>query len=155
MIGAVADNKHQGHAADDTDGLAAPARLFSQMVVLGCEVEFVAQDGVTHQHGHHRDDVTKKDSTNQYMSNVVNCLKVGVFHAGDDAIQFDVGHRHAQQGEGLCQDQQPHTNTNVTHVTDLPEPGKAQRQDHSNESVYAEAGHEIDPCIGVDIEDEA
>lgn len=44
VIGAVTDDKHQGHTADYTDGLAVPTGLFGQMVVLGCGMEFGAQD---------------------------------------------------------------------------------------------------------------
>lgn len=155
MVRAVADNKHQGHAADHADGFAAPARLFRQMVVLGYKLEFETQDRVTHKDGHDRDDITKEDGTNQYSGNMIDHLEVGVFHTGDVAISFLVAHGHVQQREGLSQDQQPHGDTNVAHFADLPEFGEAQRHDHSNETVNAKAGHEIDPGVGVDVEDEA
>lgn len=155
MIGAVTDDKHQGHTADHADGFAAATGLVRQMVVLGCEVEFGAQDGIAHQDCQQGDDITQHDRANQYSGNMGDILKVGVFHTGYIAILFHVGHRHANEGQGLHQDQHPHTTANVADVADPPEAAEAQRQNHGDEPIYAEAGHEIDPRVGVDIEDEA
>lgn len=104
MIRAETDDEHQRDAADHTDGLAAATRLFSQMVAFGCQVEFGAQDRITHQDGDHRDDVTQEDCANQHGGNVVNLLKVGVFHTGEEVSIFFTGHRHEKEREGLRQD---------------------------------------------------
>lgn len=86
---------------------------------------------------------------------MVDLLKVGVFHAGDIVIMFYVCQRHGKEREGLCQDNQPHTNANIAYVTDFSESAETQRQDHSDKTVYTQAGHEIDSCIGVDIKNDA
>ncbi|TNN68912.1 hypothetical protein EYF80_020773 [Liparis tanakae] len=155
VVGAEAHHEHQGHAADHADGLAAAAGLVRQVVALGRGVQLGAQDGVAHQDGHHWNDVTQEDGADQYGGDVVHPLEVGVLHAGDEAVRLPVGHRHADEGEGLRQHQQPDAHADVAHVAHFPESGEAQRQHHSDEAVHAEAGHEVDAGVGVDVEDES
>lgn len=155
MIGAVADDEHQRDATNHANGLAVPARLVCQMVVLGYELKSIAKERVAHKDGHHRDDITDDDGPDQYTGDMVDFLKVGVFHTGDVAISLLDAHGHVQQGQGLRQDQQPHSQANVAHLADLPEFGEAQRRHHGDKSVHAEAGHEVDSSVGVNVEDQA
>lgn len=155
VVRAVADDKHQRNAADHTDGFAAPSRFVREMVRLGRVVELGAQDGVRHEDGHQRDTITKDDRTDQRGGDVFNLLKIGVLHTGDVTIPLIVGHLAAQERKGLPQDQKPHSDADVANIVDLPESSIAQRQDHGDEAVHTEAGHEINPGIGVDVKGKA
>lgn len=155
MVGTEADHKDQRDAADHTYDLLAAAWLLRQVVCLGHGVEFKTQDGVTHQDGDHWDAVTHKDCTDQYGGDVVHLLKVGVLHTGDVAIILHVGQRHSKKREGLHQDQEPDSDTDVAHITDPPEAAEPQGQNHSDEAVNAEAGHEVDSGVCVYVEEKA
>lgn len=155
MIGAVANDEDERDAADHSDGLAVPARLVRQMVVLGYELKSIAKERVAHKDGHHGDDVTDDHGPDQYTGDVLDSLEVRVFHTGDVAVVLLVAHGHVQQGQGLRQDQQPHPQANVAHLADLPELGEPQRRHHGDEAVHAQAGHEVDSGVGVNVEDQA
>lgn len=125
------------------------------MVVLGYELKSIAKERVADKDGDHGDDITDDHGPNQYTGDMLDCLEVGVFHTGDVAISLFVAHGHVQQGQGLRQDQQPHSQANVAHLVDLPELGEPQRHHHGDKPVHAEAGHEVDSGVGVNVEDQA